>query len=211
MDRVKCKKCSNMILPTTVEATGGICMPCFKKDNPKSLYSLPKELEGVLVCDYEGYKNPTLQSVSKFVPDDFEKPVQFLEKFIQQLSSDEFEFAFQSILSSAYSPAELKRVLQEFSINGELLVITPPSEATGLHPNIQAKLGQRTDDGEFITLMHERYPFYFCWSNTQGVWVPLYAHADLPINGAWTDITLQFDFSEHNGEFLPLIEDIEVM
>ena len=31
MERVPCQQCGAMVLPTTSEKTGGLCMPCFKK------------------------------------------------------------------------------------------------------------------------------------------------------------------------------------
>jgi NMD protein affecting ribosome stability and mRNA decay len=33
-DKISCKECGTLVLPATTKRTNGLCMPCFKKDNP---------------------------------------------------------------------------------------------------------------------------------------------------------------------------------
>ena len=38
MDKVPCKLCGKKVLPSTIQKTSGLCMPCYKGPNPKNFW-----------------------------------------------------------------------------------------------------------------------------------------------------------------------------
>ena len=146
-----------------------------------------------------------------------EEILEFLHETVVLLAANKFEEALKPISDSLYTPQILKytpRKLKEgignYFNDGIDRFVTDPQEASDMHPRQRASLEH--DDDETVNVVHPKYPFCVCWAKENEQWEPLYARADLPLNGNWGDrLTLKFNFESRPGGFAIVIEDIEVM
>lgn len=134
----------------------------------------------------------------------------FLHDTVVLLAANRYEEALEPISGSPYSPKELKEGIRNYFEDGTDRFVTPPKEATGMHPRQRESMEDNNED--FLSVVHADYPFCVCWDRENDDWKPLYAHADLPLNGSWEDqLTLKFVFEARPEGFSIVIEDIEVM
>ena len=134
-----------------------------------------------------------------------------LEETVELLAANKYEDAFRIFGKHPYfeyTPETLKEAIKTYD-EGEGEKVTSAFEAGVPKPNQRESL--ESEDQEFLSVAHPKFPYCVCWAKEDKKLEPLYAHADLPMDGKWSNLTVKFILDGDDEKCWLVLEDIEVM
>ena len=144
---------------------------------------------------------------------DSQSVLKTLEEIVELLAENNYAKAFDLFAEHKYfkyTPEELKDTIETYLEEKEPKnIVTSAFSATDLLPYKMQSLESEYDD--FISVVHAQFPYCVAWNIEDDKYIGNYAHADLPINGKWSDLTLKFLFDEDDDKCWLVLEDVEVM
>lgn len=143
---------------------------------------------------------------------DSQSVLKTLEEIVELFADDNYEKAFHLFKEHQYfqyTPEELKETIETYFDDEARKKVTSAYAAIDMYPDKRRSLEYENDD--FLSVVHSEFPYCVCWSMEEDKYEGNYAHADLPLNGSWSDLTVKFEFDDDGNECWLLLEDVEVL
>jgi len=143
---------------------------------------------------------------------DSQSVLKTIEEIVELFAENNYEKAFDLFNEHQYfryTPEKFKETIETYFDDEPRKKVTSAYSAAGLHPNKRRSL--ESEDDDFVSAVHSKFPYCVCWYKEGDGYKGNYAHADLPLNGSWSDLTVKFEFDDDGNVCWLVLEDVEVM
>ncbi len=135
-----------------------------------------------------------------------------LEEIVELLAGDKYAKAFELFEEheyTQYTPEDLRDTIETYFEDEPGKKVTSAYSAG--EPPAYSRESHDYEDDEFVSVVHAKFPYCVCWAKDGDGLEAMYAHVDLPLNDAWSDLTVKFDLVGEGGKCWLVLEDIEEM